>query len=178
MKLAKYKAVICEGAAEEAVIDLLLDKHLLIFEREELLEESIIRCRNAKSFENRYLRKSFDDKISVLRILDSRKERFNLSKEYSDKVDVVNIITAPEIEMLIIHAENKYDQYKRSSKKPSAFCKEDLKMHSVKSYTFVKEYFNDCEKLLNAIALYNSKAAKKKTEYSLSDIIKTDSSDK
>lgn len=33
MKLAKYKAVICEGAAEEAVIDLLLDKHLLIFER-------------------------------------------------------------------------------------------------------------------------------------------------
>lgn len=177
MKLAKYKAVICEGAAEEAVIDLLIDEHLLVFEREDLLEESILRCRNAKSFENRYLRKSFDDKISVLRILDSRKERFNLSKEYSDKVDVVNIITAPEIEMLIIHAENKYDLYKKSGKKPSAFCKEDLKMHSVKNYAFVKEYFNDCEKLLNAIALYNSKTAKKKTEYNLSDIIKKDLSD-
>ena len=37
MKLAKYKACICEGFAEEAVIDILIDNDLLIFKREELL---------------------------------------------------------------------------------------------------------------------------------------------
>lgn len=171
MELAKYKAVICEGAAEEAIIDILLDEHLLIFEREDLLEEKVLRCRKAKTFESRHLRKSFDGKISVLRILDSRRENFNLSKEYKDKVDVVNIITAPEIEMLIIHAENKYDQYKKSSKKPSTFCKEDLKMRSVKSYKFVKEYFKDSEKLIKAIELYDSKASRKPGECNLTDII-------
>lgn len=36
MELAKIKACICEGAAEAAIMDILLDNHLLIFEREEM----------------------------------------------------------------------------------------------------------------------------------------------
>ena len=39
MELAKYKACICEGAAEAAIIDSLLDNGLLIFEREEMIRE-------------------------------------------------------------------------------------------------------------------------------------------
>lgn len=105
MKLAKYKACICEGSAESVIIDLLVDHDLLIFSREEMLDESVIRCRNAKRFEERYLRKGFDDQISVIRILDSRKEGFHLSKAYEYKIDVINVITAPEIEMLIIHSK-------------------------------------------------------------------------
>ena len=103
MELAKYKACICEGSAEEAIIDILVDNDLLIFNREEMLEECVIRCRSAKRFEERYLRKGFDEQISVIRILDSRREEFRLSKAYEQKIDVVNVITAPEIEMLIIH---------------------------------------------------------------------------
>ena len=57
MELAKYKACICEGSAEEAIIDILVDNDLLIFNREEMLEERVIRCRSAKRFEERYLRK-------------------------------------------------------------------------------------------------------------------------
>ena len=34
MELAKYKACICEGSAEEAIIDILVDNDLLIFNRE------------------------------------------------------------------------------------------------------------------------------------------------
>ena len=52
MKLAKYKACICEGSAEEAIIDILVDNDLLIFNREEMLEERVIRCRSAKRFES------------------------------------------------------------------------------------------------------------------------------
>ena len=158
MKLAKYKACICEGSAEEAVIDILIDHDLLIFTREELLEERVIRCRNAKRFEERYLRKGFDEKISVIRIFDSRREEFRLSKAYEKKIDVTNIITAPEIEMLIIHAEGVYDQFKRSGKKPSEFCKSSLRMHYVKSYDFVKKYFSDPKTLVKAIREYRRTA--------------------
>ncbi len=45
MELANYKACICEGAAESAIIDILLNHGLLIFDREELIEEEVIRCR-------------------------------------------------------------------------------------------------------------------------------------
>lgn len=90
MELAKYKACICEGSAEEAIIDILLENHLLIFEREEILEEKVIRCREGKKFEEKYLRKGFADKISVIRILDSRRENFKLSNLglYDDKAVV------------------------------------------------------------------------------------------
>ena len=76
-----------------------------------MLDEKVIRIRSAKNFEERYLRKGFSDQISSIRILDSRKENFRLSKAYAHKVDVIDIITAPEIEMLIIHTENLYNQF-------------------------------------------------------------------
>jgi len=44
MELAKYKACICEESAENAIMDILLDNNLLIFSREELLEEKVIRA--------------------------------------------------------------------------------------------------------------------------------------
>ena len=37
MEIAKYKACICEGSAEEAIIDILVDNDLLIFNSEEIL---------------------------------------------------------------------------------------------------------------------------------------------
>ena len=149
MELAKYKACICEGSAEEAIIDILVDNDLLIFNREEMLEERVIRCRSAKRF-----------------------EEFRLSKAYEQKIDVVNVITAPEIEMLIIHAEGAYDQFKRSGKKPSEFCKINLRMHDVKSYDFVKQYFSNPQLLVKAIKEYRRIANIPKGEYSLSDLLR------
>lgn len=102
MDLDDYIACICEGAAEQAIMELLLDNGRLIFTREQLLEEKLIRTRGARSFEREFLRKGFEKKITVLRILDSRKANFKLSKAYEHKIRVINIITAPEIEMLII----------------------------------------------------------------------------
>lgn len=172
MELAKYKACICEGSAENAIMDILLDNDLLIFTREEMLEEEVLRCRDGKCFEEKYLRKGFMDKISVIRILDSRREKFKLSKAYEHKVDVINVITAPEIEMLIIFNEDKYKEFKKSGKKPSDFCKEDLKMTGVKKYSFVKEYFSDPVVLLAAIKKYHEMSKIRKCEYTLLDLLK------
>lgn len=171
MELANYKACICEGAAENAIMDILLDHGLLIFNREEMIEEEVIRCREGKKFEEKYLRKGFKDKISVIRILDSRRENFKLSKAYESKVDVINVITAPEIEMLIIFHEDKYKEFKKTGKKPSIFCKEDLKMSEVKSYDFVKEYFSDPMALIASIKKYHEMSKVPKGEYTLLDLL-------
>ena len=172
MQLAKYKACICEGAAEAAIIDILVDHGRLIFTRSEMLDEQVIRCRNARTFEERYLRKGFDNQVSIIRILDSRREEFRLSKAYTHKVDVINVITAPEIEMLIIHNEGMYEKFKRSGKKPSEFCKVDLKMHEVKSYDFVKRYFSRVDDLVDAIRMYKRIAHIPQGEYTLWDLVR------
>jgi hypothetical protein len=172
MELAKYKACICEGAAEAAIMDILVDSDLLIFSRDEMLDERVIRCRSAKRFEERYLRKGFDEQISVIRILDSHREEFRLSKAYKHKIDVVNVVTAPEIEMLIIHSEGAYEKFKKSGKKPSDFCKTDLGMGCVKSYDFVKDYFSNPETLIQAIKEYHRVANIQKGEHTLFDLPK------
>lgn len=172
MDLARYIACICEGSAENAIMDILLDNDLLCFSRSELLEEEVIRCREGKRFEEKYLRKGYMEKISVIRILDSRRENFKISKAYEHKVSIINVITAPEIEMLIIFNENKYKEYKKSGKKPSSFCKENLKMTDVKSYAFVKDYFKNPVVLLTAIKKYHEMSKIQKGEYTLMDLLK------
>jgi hypothetical protein len=77
-------ACICEGGAEQAIMDTLLDNNAIIFVKGQLLDEKIIRTRSAQKFEQDYLRKNFNRKITVYRILDSRREKFKLSKLYKD----------------------------------------------------------------------------------------------
>ena len=170
--LSKYIACICEGSAERAIIKILLDKNRLIFTWDDLLDGEILRCRNAKKFEEQHLRKGFTDRITVLRVLDSRREEFKLSKAYASKIDVVNVITAPEIEMLVIFTEGKYEEYKKSKKKPSVFCKEDLRIADVKSTHFVESYFADINVLIKAIREYQRVSRIQRGEYALADLLK------
>lgn len=172
MELTKYIACICEGAAEKAIVDQLLDTDKLIFTRDDLLDGELIRCRSGKNFEEQYLRKGFTERITVLRILDSRREQFKLGKAYEHKINVINIITAPEIEMLVIFNEGKYEDYKKSGRKPSDFCKMDLRYSSVKSTEFVKRYFADVDSLVAAILEYKRVSNIPSGEYSLSDLLK------
>lgn len=172
MELSKYIACICEGAAEQTIMNLLLENHRLIFTYDDLLDGEILRCRKAKAFEEQHLRKGFTEKITVLRILDSRRENFTLSKAYAPKIKVVNVITAPEIEMLVIFKEGKYNEFKKSKKKPSDFCNDDLKFKSVKSASFLKEYFSDVNSLVTAIVEYKRVSNIRRGEYTLADLLK------
>lgn len=53
--MTKYIACICEGGAETAIMNMLLDQNKLIFSRDELLEGEILKTRKGKDFETRYL---------------------------------------------------------------------------------------------------------------------------
>ena len=55
MELSKHIACICEGTAEQVVIERLLDADKLIFTYENMLEGEVIRCRGAKNFEKQYI---------------------------------------------------------------------------------------------------------------------------
>lgn len=65
MNLTKYVACICEGAAEKAIMEILLDADKLIFKRDDLLEGELLRCRSGKNFEEQHLRKGFTEKIAL-----------------------------------------------------------------------------------------------------------------
>ncbi len=175
IELSPIVACVCEGGAETAIINMLVERNLLIFSREQMLDEDVIRCRSGKEFENRYLRKGFESKITVLRILDSHSEKFKLNLAYKDKVDVIKVVTAPEIEMLIILAEGKYKDYikKQRIMKPSIYCKQVLKMKgNIKSQKFVTDYFSDINILINVIKEYKSVKKLDKSEIYLADLLK------
>lgn len=137
------------------------------------LKEEVIRCRSGKKIEQRYLRRGFNHKITVLRILDSRTEKFVLSKAYTHKIAVIDIITAPEIEMLIILNEDKYKEFIKSKKKPSDFCTTNLRLNDVKSYDFVKKYFYESSKLVASIQKYKKIKKVPKGEHTLSDLLRS-----
>ncbi len=170
-------ACICEGGAETVIMDILLDNGLLIFNREQLIEEKILPRTSVKDFERYYLRREYDQKIVILRIIDSRREEFNLNKAYRCQVDVINVITAPEIEMLIIAGKKKYKEFCRSkTKKPSEYCKSILKMKNVKSPSFIKEYFGDTSFLLKSIKEYHRVHKQSNNEIALFDLLKNKNS--
>ena len=175
IELSPIVACICEGGAETAIIEMLVDNDLLIFTRNQMLNEDVIRCRRAKEFEQRYLRKGFENKITVLRILDSHSEMFRLSPAYEHKVDVIKVVTSPEIEMLLILAEGKYNDYikKASSMSPSIFCKQELKMKgNIKSQEYVRNYFSDINMLISTIREYKRIKTLKRGEVYLADLLK------
>jgi len=81
-------------------------------------------------------------------------------------------LTLPGIEMLVILNEKQYENFKRSGKKPSDYCKSDLHYHDVKSKSFLTDYFSDVNVLISAIREYRKKAQNRPGEFALTDILK------
>lgn len=103
-----------EGGAEEAIVSLLLENQILIFKPEDLFQERILRRVSARKFEEQYLKSSFGKKKGILiRVIDSKTEGFKLSRYNKDRVRVVDVLTRPEIEILMIHREGKFEDYQR-----------------------------------------------------------------
>lgn len=169
-------AIIVEGQTERAIMTLLLKRHALKFGEDDLLNNEIITVRKGSNFAKRYLNKAFGSrKIKVIRILDSKKEKFRLPSAYRKKVsEVVDLHTRPEIEILdiIYHGDyQKYTQKFKSNTKPNEYVKQhysDLKQ--VKSYKdnydFWDQHFDD---LINALKQYKKYHQK---ENCIADILK------
>lgn len=169
------EAITCEGSAEQAILTLWLEQSMLTIKKEDILDNEVIRIRKANAFCEKYLRRGFEGKVTVYRVLDSRRENFKLTgrnkKDFEHRIDVVNVITAPEIEILYIIAEGKHQEFQRSKKKPSEFCIQVLKCKRIKEYNFVYEYFTDTGKLVATLKEYNRIHKKERGEVYLYDLL-------
>ena len=161
----EYVICICEGAAEQAIMELLLDHTSLIFKRENLVGREITRKRKVSEIQTSFLNRAYQRRVNILRILDSKKDSFKLPSLYAERYPVHNIYTRPEIEMLLIIAEGQVEKYLQKDKtryKPSSYCAEILfPGEHIKSREFIQDYFADINKLHNAIRLYHEQAGKR-----------------
>lgn len=160
----EYVICICEGAAEQAIIELLLAHNSLIFSYDNLVGRKITRKRKASEIQSSFLNRTYQKQVNILRVLDSKSDPFKLSPIYTKRYPVYNIYTHPEIEMLLISAEGqieKYLQKKKSLYSPSSYCAEILfPGMNIKSRDFIQHYFANISKLHNAIRIYHEKARK------------------
>jgi hypothetical protein len=90
----------------------------------------------------------------------------------NDPAELNNYLSSGTVKGMIIFNEDKYKEFKKSAKKPSSFCKEDLKMAEVKSYDFVKNYFRDPMVLVTAIRKYHEMSRVPRGEYTLLDLLR------
>lgn len=177
INLTKYVACICEGGAEWVIINKLLDSNSLIFKREDLIDSRILPRMKAKDFAEKFLNVDYSDKLTVLRIIDSPREKFNVPKQYKDKVNVVDVLTTPEIEMLVICNKGVFADFKKEQNKskctPSRYCKEKLGIKNIKTKKFVSKYFNNSKIIVDSIKEYYKNSYHNKERHSLYDILKS-----
>ena len=78
LNLGEKVAVICEGGAETAIMEILLEEGRLIFTEENLFYDEIIRCRSAEIFEQRYLKVRIDFKHTKILVIIIRAVMYQL----------------------------------------------------------------------------------------------------
>ena len=166
-----YVLCICEGTAEEVIMDILLENKCLVFEKDDLLDEEVTRIRTASAIQTKFLNREFQRQVNILRILDSRREQFHLGPLYRERFPVYEIYTRPEIEMLMVWAENQYHAFRNSGKKPSDYIQGLYPHQRIKSQEFIKRYFRSSDRLLRSICLYHHDHGHQ-SEYGLYHLLK------
>lgn len=163
---------ICEGRFEEDLINFLLEHNKLKFTTFDLVDEKVTRTRKAAKIQQEFLNRSYSHKIIILRIVDSKSEKFKLAPAYLRKIkEIDDVVTSPEIEILVVIDKSDFTKFQKQKLKPSQFCKVAYKLTNIKQAGFVFDYFKDIKKLINAIKKYKS-IHRNDTCYHLADLLK------
>lgn len=160
----------CEGNAEVYLIDSLIKRGHLLFNKNDLLDMRPIHFRQPIEIAPLIDILTKDTEITFYRIGDTQKEeydfeRFNVRKEH---IKVIKLCTMPEIEILIVINEGLYDEYLKVKSKmmPKQFVKE-----RIKSFSSFKQYVSEHD-MLFAIKEYKRIKKHKNGEGYLADILK------
>lgn len=122
---------------------------------------------SVRHVEENFLSLKYEKKVSIVRIIDSRNEKFRLRAEYRDRYnEIITINTRPEIEILLIIKNGDYDDYckVRSQEKASSYCMRKY------GYRKNRDRFMDFitpEELVDSIRSYRSMHSKECTLFSL-----------
>ena len=164
----KYILCMAEGAAEQEAMEILLESNRLRFTSDDLIDKKILPRMSVSKLEEGYLSLQYSKPVVILRIIDSRKEKLRLSRQYQNRFEVITINTHPEIEMLLILKNGDYDDYckTKSKEKPSEYCKRRYGYR--KNVSVFRDSFTQ-EELIMAISKFDSMLGH--NELSLKDLL-------
>ena len=154
--------ILCEGPNELKVVNLLLDLGKLKFSRDDLLDMRPFHARQLASPQLKPALDAYHGKLEIYRIGDKMSDALKIPKELSSEIKAQKkFCTKPELEILLIIAENKVADFEKvkSKQKPKDFCKQNLVYHRRKydnSTEFYSDYFgNRIDVLIAAITEYH-----------------------
>lgn len=160
---SRHVACICEGPSEVCVVDMLLNRGALAFGRSQLLTGKPLGSlyfRSQTRFTGQFLGMDYgDDGLVLLVVQDRKNASYEIRPPYSEKISCARyVVTAPEIEMLMVHSCNLYDKYKKQKEKPSVFMAQQLKVKTskLKSRGFVEDFYRTYD-LIEAIREHKRK---------------------
>lgn len=148
-----YKLIMTEGTTELHFLNILLERGLLCFRKEELLFERIYASRQIDGLlEQKIQSLNVDSDVTIIRVGDKLTDELKKPKNIKNKIEnVIDVKTTPEFEILFLIHENLYNDYeKKKSKlkeKPSQYYR---RKHSDyrKDKEYIERYFSemsDCE---------------------------------
>lgn len=173
--------VMCEGPNEKAVMDILLEHHLLKFSEDDLLGLVTYHARQiATSAQVRTALNLYPGEIRILRIGDKQSDALQIPPGYQSKiVSVEKFCTKPELEMLLILAEELEQAYVKvkSKMRAKSFAKENVTVYGRRydnSTEFYRLYFEERPELLvHAIRRYReTNGSHAKDEHYLEELLK------
>ena len=135
-----------EGECEKALLDLLLERSLLIFSYDDLLYQETF---HARQLDSRLLamidQLPKGEKICIIRVGDKLSDELKRKKEIKPRIEsIIKVCTKPEFEILHIIREGKYKEYlkEKTSLKPSEYYR-SIHDGYHKSYSFNEDYFSE-----------------------------------
>ena len=139
--------IMCEGPNELKVLNLLLDNGKLNFTRDDLLDMRPFHARQLTSPQLKPALDAYHGNIEIYRVGDTMTDALKIPKELIPQIQAQKkFCTKPELEMLLIIAENKVAEFEKvkSKQKPKSFCKKNVSFNRKKydnSTAFFEEYF-------------------------------------
>ena len=173
--------IMCEGANEKKIIDMLLENKKLIVNEDDLLGQITYHARQIKKspMVMGQLR-IYGGDVEIWRIGDKQTDKLDIPLEFKSKIKkVTKFCTLPELEILLILSEKKFKEYEKgkSQKHPKDFAKDNIVYNKSKykgDTKFYEAYYgNDINKLIKAIQEYKQRNhAHKNDEHYLVEILK------
>lgn len=171
--------VMCEGNNELKIINMLLDGGKLKFSRDDLLDMRPFQARQLSSPQIKPSLSAYHGQIMIYRVGDKMSDKLKIDREYDNIAGEEKFCTLPELEMLLIIAENLWAEYEKvkSFTRPKTFCKEHIRIGKRRydnSSLFYEEYFSSrLPQLEYAIKEYKRlHPVHKKGEGYLADLLK------
>ena len=171
--------VMCEGANEEKIIEMLLDSNKLKFTRDDLIGRKPY---NVRQLNNPFIKselKRYNRCVTIYRIGDKQSDKLTIPKDLKNivfKENIYKYCTKPELEVLLIINEKMYNKYQKSKNSPKEFAKGNIiynRRHFDQSTDFLNDYYiNRVDNLVNNLIEYKKLKKHDKDELYVADLLK------